>query len=74
MVKYIILDFGRVLAYPPTGYWQITPKFLKIIYISKINAEQLKNAIKKYNNIISCDLNIKDCKEEYKHMLEFQVL
>lgn len=71
MVKYIILDFGRVLAYPPTGYWQITPKFLKLVDISKINAEQLKGAIKKYNNIISCDLYIKDCEEEYNHMLEF---
>ena len=71
MVKYIILDFGRVLAYPPTGYWQITPKFLKLVDISKINVEQLKGAIKKYNNIISCDLYIKDCEEEYNHMLEF---
>ena len=59
------------MAYPPTGYWQITPKFLKLVDISKINAEQLKNAIKKYNNIISCNLYIKDCEEEYKHMLEF---
>ena len=50
MEKYIILDFGRVLAYPPTGYWQITPKFLKLIDISKIDTEQLKNAIKKYNS------------------------
>ena len=30
MEKYIILNFGKVLAYPPTGYWQITPKFLKL--------------------------------------------
>lgn len=71
MLKYIILDFGRVLAYPPTGYWQITPKFLKLIDISKIDTEQLKNAIKKYNSIISCDLDIKNCDEEYKCMLEF---
>lgn len=71
MLKYIILDFGRVLAYPPTGYWQITPKFLKLIDISKIDTELLKNAIKKYNSIISCDLDIKNCEEEYRHMLEF---
>ena len=38
MVKYIILDFGRVLAYPPTGYWQITPKFLKLIDINQIDS------------------------------------
>lgn len=71
MLKYIILDFGRVLAYPPTGYWQITPKFLKLVDISKIDAEQLKNVIKKYNSIISCDLDIKNCEEEYECMLKF---
>lgn len=71
MLKYIILDFGRVLAYPPTGYWQITPKFLKLIDINKVGIEKMKNAIKKYNSIISCGLNIKNCKEEYECMLEF---
>ena len=71
MLKYIILDFGRVLAYPPTGYWQITPKFLKLVNMSKFDTEQLKNAIKKYKNIISCDLYIKNCEEEYEHMLDF---
>lgn len=71
MVKYIILDFGRVLAYPPTGYWQITPKFLKLVDITKIETEKLKNSVKKYNSIISCGLKIINCQEEYNHMLEF---
>lgn len=30
-MKYIILDFGGVLVYPPTGNWTITPKFLELI-------------------------------------------
>ena len=71
MLKYIILDFGRVLAYPPTGYWQITPKFLELVDITKIDTEKLKVSIKKHNNIISCGLKITDCKEEYTSMLEF---
>lgn len=71
MVKYIILDFWRVLAYPPTGYWQITPKFLELVDINKIDTEKLKVSIKKHNNIISCGLKIIDCKEEYTNMLEF---
>ncbi|CCY87796.1 unknown [Mycoplasma sp. CAG:956] len=36
-MKYIVLDFGMVLAYPPTENWHITPKFLELIDIKKIN-------------------------------------
>lgn len=71
MLKYIILDFGRVLAYPPSGYWQITPKFLELVDISKIDTEKIKVSIKKHNNIISCGLKIIKCQEEYAIMLEF---
>lgn len=71
MLKYIILDFGRVLAYPTTGYWQITPKFLELVDITKIDTEKLKVSIKKHNNIISCGLKIINCQEEYAIMLVF---
>lgn len=71
MVKYIILDFGKVLAYPTTGYWHITPKFLKLVDISKLDAEKLKNSMKKNNNIISCGLHVKNCQEEYECMLDY---
>lgn len=71
MLKYIILDFGRVLAYPPSRYWQITPKFLELVDISKIGTEKIKVSIKKHNNIISCGLKIINCQEEYAIMLEF---
>ena len=37
MVKYIILDFGKVLAYPTTGNWHITPKFIELIDLKKID-------------------------------------
>lgn len=71
MIKYIILDFGKVLAYPPTGYWQVTPKFLELVDITKIDTEKLKGSIKKYNSIISCGKKITNCQEEYVSMLEF---
>ena len=38
--KYIILDFGKVIAGPTTGHWDITPKFLELIDINKINIEK----------------------------------
>lgn len=53
MKKYIILDFGKVLAYPTTGDWFITPLFLKLIDISKINKRKLLKVMKSYSYIIS---------------------
>lgn len=52
-VKYIILDFGKVLAAPTTGQWFITPKFYEIVNEEKINKDKLLNSFKKYGNIIS---------------------
>lgn len=40
--KYIILDFGKVLAGPTTGDWFITPKFEKVIDMSLIDRDVLK--------------------------------
>ena len=31
-MKYIIFDFGKVLGYPKTGAWFITPKFLELVH------------------------------------------
>ena len=53
MIKYIILDFGKVLAGPTTGNWDITPKFLELIKINKIDINILKEIRKKYSNILS---------------------
>lgn len=71
MEKYLILDFGRVLAYPTTGNWQITPKFMQLVNIETIDKDTLKKALKKHKDIISCGLNIKNCDDEYKCMLKF---
>ena len=33
-----------VLAYPTTGNWHITPKFLELIDVNKIDVERLKKS------------------------------
>lgn len=49
MIKYVILDFGKVLGYPKTGNWDLTPKFLELIDINKLDLEMMKAYRKKYN-------------------------
>ena len=67
--KYIILDFGKVLVGPTTGYWDLTPKFLELIDINKINNEELKSVIKKYKSILSS--KIVNLEEEYNMFFKF---
>ena len=45
--KYIVLDFGRVLAVPPTGNWYQTPKFLELVDISKVDNTLLNDVFSK---------------------------
>ena len=52
MVKYIVLDFGMVLAYPTTGNWHITPKFIELVDINKLNREQLKKAFENNKELL----------------------
>lgn len=67
--KYLILDFGKVLAKPTTGNWFITPKFLELIDINLVDMEKLDLAFKKYNYIIS--RKAVNEKEEYNMFFEF---
>ena len=71
MIKYLILDFGKVLAYPTTGNWSITPKFLELVDFKKIDSNILKESIIRNEHIKSCGLLITNTDEEYKAMLEF---
>ncbi len=70
-MKYIIFDFGGVLAYPTTGNWHITPKFLELIDINKLNKEKALSNVKKYQNLIDCSLLIRNKEEEYNAMVNF---
>ena len=42
MIKYIIFDIGKVLGYPKTGMWFITPKFLDLINNNNLDINKVK--------------------------------
>ena len=49
MLKYIILDFGGVIAGPIIkGNWDITSKLLELVDVSKIDKDMFKEVRKKY--------------------------
>lgn len=64
MYKYAVLDFGKVLAFPTTGEWFITPLFHKLIDMNKVNKEEILASIAKHNDIISRPA--KTLEEEYQ--------
>lgn len=70
MTKYAIFDFGKVLGYPKTGKWFITPKFLELTKID-VNNEELVNAINKYKYLVQDNLPIKTLEDEYNMFNEF---
>jgi len=49
--KYIVLDFGKVIAGPTTGHWDITPKFKELI--SDINIDEFNEIKKKYSYLLN---------------------
>lgn len=66
--KYLILDFGRVLAGPISGNWFITPNFSKYIDIKKFDINKLTETKNKYSYTI--DAVIKTEEEEYEAFSE----
>lgn len=69
MIKYIILDFGKVLAYPTTGDWFITPLFLKLIDMSKLSRKKIVEVMNSYSEILSRKLITLE--EEYNMYYDF---
>jgi len=69
VIKYIVLDFGMVLAYPTTGNWHLTPKFLELIDINKIHKDNFKKAFE--NNKYLLDEKIVSLEEEYNMFTNF---
>ena len=51
--KYIILDFGNVLAYPVSGHWFMTKKFMELIDVETIGYEKIDKTISKLSDILS---------------------
>lgn len=73
-IKAILFDSGRVLNYPRSGNWFITPNFFKYVdkeIYNSIPKGKKKLAFKKaYDYINSCKL-IKTQEEEYIHFIEY---
>lgn len=67
--KYIILDFGKVIAAPTTGNWFITPKFIELIDMSKIDVNEFNEKVKLFSSILS--KKVKTYEEEYLMFFEF---
>lgn len=69
MIKYLILDMGRVLVEPASGDWLVTNEFLKNVDIEKINKDQLKEAIQSSRYLL--DGKAENLEEEYKIIMQF---
>ena len=67
--KYIILDFGKVIAGPTTGHFDITPKFLELIDMNKIDMNKFNLLRKKYQDILS--EKVTNLEEEYNMFFRF---
>ncbi len=68
-IKYIILDFGKVLAYPTTGHWFITPKFMELVDMPKIDLIKFDECTKRLNDILS--RKVINREEEYELFFDF---
>lgn len=68
-IKYLILDFGKVLAGPATGEWFITPNFWNIIGKETISQDKLMNIINKYGFMIGQKAVTEE--EEYQMFFKF---
>ena len=69
MIKYLILDMGRVLVEPATGDWVITNEFLKNVDMKKIDKDKLKEAIQSSRDLL--DGQAVNLEEEYELIMEF---
>ena len=67
--KYVVLDFGNVLVTPTTGDWHMTPKFLELIDINKLNMDKYNEMFDKYKHLLSEKLLTME--EEYDMFIRF---
>ncbi len=67
MKKYVVLDFGGVLAKPTSGNWFVTPEIIRTV--KKERVKDLMEAASSYNEIISRPLRTED--EEYEMFYEY---
>ena len=71
MIKYIIFDFGKVLGYPKSGKWFLTPKFIELISNKNIDIDTIKKAFFENKDLVRDDLPIKNLEQEYNMFVNF---
>ena len=69
--KYIIFDFGKVLGYPKSGKWFLTPKFMSFLSNLNIDMNKVKDVISENKYLVKDDLPIKTLEEEYNKFINF---
>lgn len=67
--KYLILDFGGVIAGPTTGDWFMIPKFLELIDSNILTQEKFNRIKSKYENVLGEKLLTQE--EEYDMFTRF---
>ena len=67
--KYIVLDFGNVLVTPTTGDWHMTPKFLELIDINKLNLDKYHEMQEEYNQLLGEKMTTQE--EEYDMFVRY---
>ena len=70
-LKYIIFDFGKVLGYPISGKWFLTPKFMSFLSNLNIDMNKVKDVISENKYLVKDDLPIKTLEEEYNMFISF---
>jgi putative hydrolase of the HAD superfamily len=73
-INTVLFDSGRVLNYPHTGHWFITPNFFKYVdkaVFDSIPKDKKKHAFKKAYEYISSYKLIRTQEEEYSHFIKY---
>ncbi|MBR5662483.1 MAG: HAD-IA family hydrolase [Bacilli bacterium] len=69
--KYVVVDFGKVLAVPPTGNWYLTPKFLELVGMDEIDQENFDDILKEHRQKLLDIIDVKTLDEEYEMFYKF---
>lgn len=67
--KYLVLDFGNVLGYAPTGEWFWTSEFQKYVDMNKVSKEDLQKGIA--DNAKWLNMKMTTLEEEYEYFTNF---
>ena len=67
--KYVVLDFGNVIAGPKTGNWNITKKFMELVNQDEYTSDEYKRVRNKYSHILS--EKVTTLEEEFNMFVRF---